>query len=465
MTHTRTARSAAAPAGRTPPPGLRWRVPLLALAAAVATAGAAHPVPAEAGTDPVVGALEEHAHPLRSTAPGGPLHDLRPLGRMVGDAPVVALGEATHSSREFFTMKHRAFRHLVRDKGFTTFGQELHVGAGLRFNDYVRTGKGDLRALMRDDPMWNTREYRDLFTWMREYNERHPADKVQFMGNDIDYPSPELFDRVTAYLREHEPALLPEIAGLYAGLRPDTDYTAWTAAYPDRPLAERTERGKRAERALARLERAGAGADPDAFDTAVHYARVVSQTYTMYAFDLADPAELPKVLSHRDKAMADNTVWWHERTGHKMMLSAHNGHVGYEWTGSEFPGSPAKPELQGAFLRDMLGERFVNAGFTFDRGAFNAYPDGGSELTRHAVGPAAPGSNEHVLAAVRHPAYILDTRTLAEPARAWAGEARPTFGIGAAFPGPDGPLATVALRRSYDIVIHLDRVRAARLLP
>ncbi|AYV25459.1 Erythromycin esterase [Streptomyces sp. ADI95-16] len=30
----------------------------------------------------------------------------------------------------------------------------------------------------------------------------------------------------------------------------------------------------------------------------------------------------------RDRVMADNIAWWRRRTGEKMLLAAHNGHVG-----------------------------------------------------------------------------------------------------------------------------------------
>lgn len=63
-------------------------------------------------------ALGRVAHPLRTTEPRGGLADLRPFGLVVGDARVVGLGEASHSSHEFFTVKHRVLRYLVEEKAF-----------------------------------------------------------------------------------------------------------------------------------------------------------------------------------------------------------------------------------------------------------------------------------------------------------------------------------------------------------
>lgn len=68
------------------------------------------------GNQSPVRALEQAAHPLRSTGPGRNTADLRALSAMIGNAKVVGLGEATHGSHEFFTMKERLFRHLVEEK-------------------------------------------------------------------------------------------------------------------------------------------------------------------------------------------------------------------------------------------------------------------------------------------------------------------------------------------------------------
>ncbi len=56
----------------------------------------------ERAYDPVR-ALNRAAYPISSTEATGSLRDLRPLNRMVGNASVVGIGEATHNSREFFT--------------------------------------------------------------------------------------------------------------------------------------------------------------------------------------------------------------------------------------------------------------------------------------------------------------------------------------------------------------------------
>jgi erythromycin esterase len=428
-----------------------------AASATTASAAVAQPASAHGDAGDLIAALGRDAHALRTTEPYGGLRDLRPLGAMVADATVVGLGEATHSSREFFTMKHRVFRYLVEEKGFTTFSLETGWSGGVRLNEYVRHGTGDLDQIMEEEfqgsyLFWHTTEYRDLIEWMRDYNSRH-ATQVQFMGNDNGYAGPELFDRVTTYVGRHHPTLLAQFTDAYRDLRPTTDAETWMSTYPGLPLAQRQAVATKAQQALDAL--AATHGTTEEFTWTVQHSRAISQVATLYAFDFDDPTKIPEGYLYRDQVMADNTAWWHEQTGAKVLLSAHNGHVGYESHEPE-----QYPRMQGAFLRDRLGADYVSVGFTFHHGSFNAQ-DENDELGTFAVGPAGAGNNEYILDKVAPRDYLLDMRSAPAVARAWLGQPRPTHSIGTGWPQPD---RLIALGTTHDILIHLHRVRAAHLL-
>ncbi|TLQ42858.1 erythromycin esterase family protein [Streptomyces marianii] len=405
-------------------------------------------------------ALERVARPLRTTEPSGDLGDLRPLGRMVGDAKVVGLGEATHSSHEFFTMKHRVLRYLVEHKGVRTFALETSWSGGLRVDAYVRTGKGDPRRIMREEfqdtyAWWNTEEYLALIEWMRAYNVRHPQDQLRFMGDDFAYAGPELYDTVLRYVARYRPGLLPRFIELYRGLRPTTSAGAYMKTYLTRPLAERRAMAARTASALSLLDRQPTpeGATEDAHAWTVQHARAIAQTAQGYAFDFDDPEQLRTSMGYRDELMADNVAWWQARTGHKVLLSAHNNHVAYRSS------DPRYPRMQGAFLHERLGDDYVSVGTTFGHGSFNATgPDGTTRV--YTVGDPAEGGNEHFLDRVSHRNYLVDLRTAPEAARTWLDAPRPARSIGTDYPGLPHRIAP---SRSHDIVIHLHRVTPAHL--
>ncbi|WP_030776129.1 erythromycin esterase family protein [Streptomyces sp. NRRL F-2664] len=419
-------------------------------------------VPGDARQADALRALERAAHPLRSTEPGGRTGDLRALTAMIGDAEVVGLGEATHGSHEFFTMKERLFRHLVEEKGFTTFALEMSWTAGLRIDEYLQGGPGDARRIAEEElggSPWEREEFAGLISWMRHHNDRHrdrghgrrPAGRtVRFMGNDIGAPrlGDAAFDRVLSHVRASHPADLARLEDLYARLRPLDDVFAHLRT----PLAERRRAAVAAQQAHDLLGAHGQiGGDACAW--AEQHARNIAQTFAFASLDLSDPRSVSDAEHLRDRAMADNTAWWHRRTGDRMLLSAHNGHVGYLST------DPVMyPTTQGAFLRGALGRRYTAIGFTFAQGSFLTAGSFGGAWGEVTVPAATPDMQEYTLDRVRHRDYYLDLRTLPAAARSWLEVPRPVHDAGSSF---RTPLPTLAISRAYDVLIHLHRVRAA----
>src|SRR5689334_21942379 len=121
--------------------------------------------------------LREHALPFDTTDPGSDFTDLVPLKEWIGDARIVALGEATHGTHEFFEMKHRMLRFLVEEMGFNTFAIEANLPEANLLNDYLHTGQGDPAALLDGLHFWtwDTQEVLDMILWMRAHNENPGA--------------------------------------------------------------------------------------------------------------------------------------------------------------------------------------------------------------------------------------------------------------------------------------------------
>ncbi|MFF0387791.1 erythromycin esterase family protein [Kitasatospora sp. NPDC004615] len=427
---------------------------LLAATTAALAVPALH-IPAAAAADRtdrqellVVKQLEAAAHPLRTTAPGGRSTDLAALGDLIGDSLVVGLGEATHGSHEFFTLKHRLFRHLVEERGFTTFALEASWTTGLEIDEFLQGGEGDARQVadraFAGSP-WHREEFADLIGWMRDHNRRHPGRPVRFLGDDLGLPGlgDRVFQRVLDLARPQDRARLTD---LYAPLRPLDD----VFGYLGRPLAERRANAELARKAF---ELASSAGDP----WAEQHARVIADTCAFLTIDPGDPATVAAAEQLRDRAMAHNVLWWQRRTGHRILVSAHNGHAGYASTMPEL-----YPHPQGAQLRQALGDHYTAIGTTFDRGTFLTTGDGaGGAWGPVSLPPAAPGSVEYVLDQVRHVDYYVPLRRLPAAASNWLATPRPTYDAGTTF---TTPLPELAVGTAYDVLVHLHEVTAAREL-
>jgi erythromycin esterase len=113
--------------------GQQAQTPMPTATAAATATPAPPPMPAPPPNLPAVQAwIKQNAIPLQSTDPGASLDDLAALQQIVGSATIVGLGEGSHGSHEFFTMKQRLLEYLVEKMGFTMFAMEWGWDIGMQ---------------------------------------------------------------------------------------------------------------------------------------------------------------------------------------------------------------------------------------------------------------------------------------------------------------------------------------------
>jgi erythromycin esterase-like protein len=152
------------------------------------------------------------AIPLTTPEAGHGFADLQPLKRMIGDARIVALGEATHGSREFFQLKHRMLEFLATEMGFTIFSIEANMPEAYRLNDFVLNGTGDPAQLLKGMYFWtwDTEEVLAMIRWMREFNQSGKG-RVQFTGFDMQTPQVAV-EIVRTFMMRYDQAFAAELS-------------------------------------------------------------------------------------------------------------------------------------------------------------------------------------------------------------------------------------------------------------
>ena len=416
---------------------------------------APEPDPGPGAVPPAIAAwVEANALPFSGTHLSLPHTDIEFLRDLVGDARIVALGENTHGTRDFFEMKARILRFLVEEMGFNTFAIEATWPESLLVDRYVRTGEGDPARLLADLYFWtwNTESVLEMIEWMREHNEA--GGDVGFHGFDMQYPGMAL-DNVLEYVGEVDPERVAEVTMLveclqfYAnrdgGRFPRDRYDDLSATY-------RAECGQSLQEArallLANREEYEAASGEDAFEVALQSLRVAFQ-YHLNATG----------HQYRDESMAENTEWISRRIGPegRMVLWAHNYHVSNQ------------RYAQGSYLKETFGDDMVVLAFTHERGSFTAYSRNAGSRTAWELDPAIPESVEHYLSAASAPQFILDLREVDENTvgGSWLTEPRQTRHIGCCYE-QDEPEAYWDLSRMtalYDVIAHFESTEATTVLP
>lgn len=411
----------------------------------------------QAKLDAVITWLSDHAIRLSTVVAGNGFEDMGSLETVVGDARIVALGEATHGTREFFQLKHRILEFLVSEMGFTVFAMEANMPEGFDVNEYVLTGEGDPERALAGLYMWtwNTEEVLDLIEWMRGYNADPIHErKVKFYGFDIQL-APRAARVTLDYLRAVDPEyaaaqdVLTRLANPYIGGRlwDWPEETKESAASAIQPVLQWFDDHR---------WKFIAATDSASFDLARQHAEILARV-----IERSSRAG-PDANAFRDSIMAENVRWILDREGPdaKAILWAHNIHVLKE------------PPWMVGFLRDTFGSDLVAMGFAFNQGSFRALAREASPAPSEsgvrpfAVEPAREGSLDWALTEAGLDLAAVDLRQLPHdgPVAEWWNEPHETRRNGGAYYG--GPLGFPLIAPdAYDAILFVESTTTARPIP
>jgi erythromycin esterase-like protein len=128
--------------------------------------------------------INKHAYKLRSDTTSAD-QDLRFLSKILKGKNLVGLGEASHGTQEFYFQKGRIVKYLVRREKYRVFALESPTTYIEPINNYIQTGKGDLKSMLKSMGLYNSDEFYQLCQWLKSFNEsQSPNDRVKMLGFD-----------------------------------------------------------------------------------------------------------------------------------------------------------------------------------------------------------------------------------------------------------------------------------------
>jgi erythromycin esterase len=426
---------------------------------------------------------ERAAVPLAAAVPRGLRAGLEALGEMVGDAPIVALGEATHGAAEPLELRNRLLKFLMESKGFTAIAIESGIVEGRRVNAYIRGTPGDPRRVLAEGISWTFDQLpqnRVLIRWLRQYNERAAhARKINFYGLDVPGSPGEPAARcgintalveALSYLRLVDATacgmLTQRIQHLWGYLHFDFHRPADTLGYDCLTQSGRDELTAAISDLITLMEcceaqyiAASSSIDYEWAYRAAVGARQVDAWLRQIPMDWrpqAQPLEFPSeqtgflaaAMDIRDRAQADNLDWIIKREGPsgKVFIYTHRYHsstapVEVCW------GGPHAHEVMGTYLRRRLGQRLVSIGNMIGKGDIRC------PGVRESLPPPAEASIDGLAAELGLPVFLLDLRRAPNPVKDYLRQFHVTgYGVQS---------LRLAIADAFDILLYVGEATAA----
>ena len=348
--------------------------------------------------------IQEAAHILT-----GGSADYDALIERCRNARIVLIGESTHGTHEFYSMRAEITKRLITELGFHAVAVEADWPDSWRVNRFVRDLGEDKSAVdalggFKRFPqwMWRNSDVLDFVGWLREHNESQTNNrsKVGFHGLDL-YSLNESIKEVVEYLQKQDPAVAHRFAKRYSCFEHFGGDSRRYGLFTGTGVAKSCE--EEVVGALAELRRKkgsylqldGEEAE-DNFFHAEQNATIVTNAENYYRTMLQGDV---KSWNLRDRHMMDillalmthiNRVQENSR----IVVWAHNSHVGNALATQM--GRHGEFNI-GQLCREHFGDEAVLIGFTTFTGTVTAASEWDGPAEHKAVRPALSRSYEMLL--------------------------------------------------------------------
>jgi erythromycin esterase len=350
--------------------------------------------------------------------------DLKPLGKILGDAFIIALGENSHGSATIYKFKLKMIKYLVEEKGFSIFALESPIVEADSINDYVINDKGTIEGVVNNlvYPSWQTKEMIDIIQWIHHHN-KTAKKKVQFRGFDMQDGTKALI-AIESFAKKNDTSLHTKILEIKRWSDElSKGNQQWDQGY------------QKSEAIRAYLESRNSS---DYFGIEVSYLSAIKHYVNVLLQSLSLKYNSAKAKS-RDEYMSENIKWLAKNEGgnSKIIISADNTHI-----------TKASGKM-GSALSKLYGEKYMAVGFTFNNGLYSAY---GPEKY-YEVHPPYVGTYEYFFSRSSTKNYVFDIRNSTIPILNKSAGFR---SIGSR-PQETSQFVEINLKKHFDLIVYIKK--------
>jgi erythromycin esterase-like protein len=389
----------------------------------------------------------------------------------IGDSEIVLIGEASHGTHDFYSLREKLTRRLIAEKGFRIVALEADWPDALRINRYVNGCGNDKNANealsgFRRFPswMWRNTVMEEFIGWMKDWNDdRSGRDTAGIFGMDL-YSMHTSMDAVLEYLDAVDPEAANRARHRYSCFEQfngdPQQYGYMTSSGGAEPCKAAVVKQlvELRERRMEWIRRDGKAAEDEYF-YAEQNARLVVNAEEYYrsmfmgrrsSWNLRDQhmtGTLAALKSHFGKGDGKMVVW------------AHNSHLG-DARATEMV---VRGEVNvGQLMRQQFGSRVFNIGFSTYTGTVTAARNWGDPAECRRVVPGLPGSYEALFHDTGLDDFWIDLREEGTIEKVLEQE-RLQRAIGVIY-RPETERYShyfrTSLPKQFDVMIHMDETRA-----
>lgn len=303
------------------------------------------------GQNELVTEINSKLMPIKSVESLSDFQEFAQLKSVLKDKRIVALGEATHGTHEFFTMKSTLIQYLVQEMGFKVFVLEADFAGAKAMNSYIIDGKGNPIDAMKQMlvGVWSTKDFYEMVEWMKKYNEKQtPENKIRFYGCDMQFAinsGAALLDGTVKFKNALS-------ANCMKGIKLMINYRYTKIDKSQIPLLDAT----------AQELKEASIVEEDGLKLALYQRYITCVLQTIEYAKVKYPYDGDII---RDQRMAENCEWiYNYEHNNKMIIWAHNLHVAKNITrNNNLP--------MGYYLNKKFPDTFYTIGFDFNKGEFS----------------------------------------------------------------------------------------------
>lgn len=284
---------------------------------------------------------------------------LTPIIDALKDNTIVALGEGTHGTKEFNDIRIELIKDLVTNHNFRIIAFENAYGDTYMINQVINS-TGDLQKTMKENlvSVWQTKEIENLFSWIRSYNKK-TKDKVTLTGVDTNF----LNNATSVLLNEKDLVRNKTYYESCLKLSEGAKAIDYNWANSNTPNFEPDYNN---------LIKVGTEAYQLTKEMTTKYSDKLSTTAKIVLYNLELGFRMFYEISQqnetytRDFMMAETAIKTQSLLNQKMIIIAHNGHIGL---------TQSLIDPMGEYIKKQYGTKFYSLGTFTANGTYSAMTD------------------------------------------------------------------------------------------